>query len=275
MKICSGCGREFKPSSGHLLCPACRRQDSKDLCACGERKQPTSATCRSCQPTAGEANGNWRGGTTMHKAGYLMRHVPGHPRGPKRPYVFEHILVMEEMLGRLPASRRDHPPPERSQGRQPAREPRALGEASAGRHPRIGCGGRGLARSLLATQGTSGSSNNAPELIPSTLGAGGNRTPVRRAVDARATTIPEIAPLRLAHRRVGGARKVPAAESFLDVSGLSRRQWSLPTVRHCFCCRAAVARPRVPSPVTGALYYLVGTRRRERTARWQLFWCPV
>ena len=68
---------------------------------CGENKQPTSATCRSCQATAGDANGNWRGGTTRHKAGYVMRHVPGHPRTrPRNPYVFEHILVMEEVLGR-------------------------------------------------------------------------------------------------------------------------------------------------------------------------------
>ncbi|MEY2449495.1 MAG: hypothetical protein QOH79_2971 [Acidimicrobiaceae bacterium] len=33
-------------------------------------------------------------------------------------------------------------------------------------------------------------------------GAGGNRTPVRRAVTDRATTIPEIAALRLPHCRV-------------------------------------------------------------------------
>lgn len=36
----------------------------------------------------------------MHKAGYLMVQCPGHPRGGKSGYVFEHILVMEEVLGR-------------------------------------------------------------------------------------------------------------------------------------------------------------------------------
>jgi hypothetical protein len=37
----------------------------------------------------------------MHKAGYVMRRVPGHPRARARsPYIFEHILVMEEALGR-------------------------------------------------------------------------------------------------------------------------------------------------------------------------------
>ena len=41
-----------------------------------------------------------------------------------------------------------------------------------------------------------------------------------------------------------------AARSFPEVSGLSRRQRSLPAVRHCFCCRAAVARPRAPLLVT-------------------------
>ncbi len=101
MKKCRGCDRQFQPSSRHLHCPACRRQASHDQCACGEPKQSTSSTCRSCQPTAGEDNGNWRGGKTYHKAGYLMRRVPGHPRArPRSPYVFEHVLVMEERLGR-------------------------------------------------------------------------------------------------------------------------------------------------------------------------------
>lgn len=68
---------------------------------CGNSKQPTSSTCRTCQPTALDANGNWRGGKTFHKAGYVMRRVPGHPRARvSSPYVFEHILVMEEKIGR-------------------------------------------------------------------------------------------------------------------------------------------------------------------------------
>jgi hypothetical protein len=45
-------------------------------------------------------NGNWAGGRTRHKAGYLMRWVPNHPRATSSRYVFEHILVMEQILGR-------------------------------------------------------------------------------------------------------------------------------------------------------------------------------
>lgn len=47
-----------------------------------------------------EDNGNWRGGQTWHKAGYLMVRMPEHPRARTHGYVFEHILVMEEVLGR-------------------------------------------------------------------------------------------------------------------------------------------------------------------------------
>ena len=36
----------------------------------------------------------------MHKAGYLMVHVPQHPRATVTGYVFEHIVVMEERIGR-------------------------------------------------------------------------------------------------------------------------------------------------------------------------------
>ena len=96
-RICAECGREFKPSSGHLRCPACR---SRDLCACGAPKQAKSATCAECRTVAGSSNGHWKGGRTRHKAGYIMLRVPGHPRAKNGGYVFEHILVMEDMLGR-------------------------------------------------------------------------------------------------------------------------------------------------------------------------------
>ena len=72
----------------------------KDLCACGQPKQTRSATCAACHPVKREDNGNWRGGQTWHKAGYLMVRLPEHPRARTHGYVFEHILVMEDMLGR-------------------------------------------------------------------------------------------------------------------------------------------------------------------------------
>jgi hypothetical protein len=47
-----------------------------------------------------ERYGNWKDGRTHHKAGYIMVHAPGHPRAISSSYVFEHIMVAEEILGR-------------------------------------------------------------------------------------------------------------------------------------------------------------------------------
>jgi HNH endonuclease len=98
MKVCRECGRTFLPSSRHLRCTACR---SRDLCSCGNRKQLKSSTCWECRPQQLEFNRNRKGGRTRHHAGYLMVRVPEHPRARcNNGYVFEHILVMERLLGR-------------------------------------------------------------------------------------------------------------------------------------------------------------------------------
>src|SRR6266702_51973 len=97
VKSCAECGRNFEPSSRHLRCPACR---AKTTCACGGTKQAKSEHCSACRTVANEANGNWKGGRTIHKAGYVMVRVPDHPRAKRSPYVFEHVLVAEQLLGR-------------------------------------------------------------------------------------------------------------------------------------------------------------------------------
>jgi hypothetical protein len=49
----------------------------------------------------GDKHYNWNNGKTFHAAGYIFRSCPGHPRATKRgKYVLEHILVMEQSLGR-------------------------------------------------------------------------------------------------------------------------------------------------------------------------------
>jgi hypothetical protein len=99
VKHCADCGREFVPSSRHFACPICR---SRDICECGAPKMLASRTCIDCyESPSGSKNGNWRGGHTYHKKGYRMVAVPGHPRARAAgSYVFEHILVMEDHLGR-------------------------------------------------------------------------------------------------------------------------------------------------------------------------------
>ena len=62
-----------------------------------------SSACAVCRPRpALEVNGNWKGGRTRNKAGYVMVRVPEHPRASANGgYVFEHIVVMEDIIGRL------------------------------------------------------------------------------------------------------------------------------------------------------------------------------
>jgi hypothetical protein len=60
-----------------------------------------SKQCTACRSVAREGNGNWKGGRARHHAGYVMLRAPDHPRAQNNGgYVFEHILVMEELLGR-------------------------------------------------------------------------------------------------------------------------------------------------------------------------------
>ena len=47
----------------------------------------------------GAANGKWKGGKTHHD-GYVRVIDKAHPRSNHDGYVYEHILVMEKMLGR-------------------------------------------------------------------------------------------------------------------------------------------------------------------------------
>ncbi len=103
-------------------------------------------------------------------------------------------------------------------------------------------------------------------------GAGGNRTLVRRAVIDRATTIPEIAALRLPHRRVGGAlahrRVFPRCQRSFPPSAV------FPAVILCFCCRAAVDWPRVPSRVAMTLDHLMDQAARAKSPSALLFGAP-
>lgn len=94
MKICKECEEEFAPSSRHLKCPKCRSKKIRIPCACGKPMAKEARTCKDCREShAGSGNPNWRGGGTKHQKGYIMRRVDG-------KYIFEHILVMEDHLGR-------------------------------------------------------------------------------------------------------------------------------------------------------------------------------
>ncbi|HVT76087.1 MAG TPA: HNH endonuclease [Acidimicrobiales bacterium] len=59
-----------------------------------------SQRCDDCCQRAAEFNGHWKGGRARHHQGYVMIFAPWHPRTMSKRYVFEHVLVMEDALGR-------------------------------------------------------------------------------------------------------------------------------------------------------------------------------
>ena len=48
----------------------------------------------------GSLNPNWKGGRTVDPRGYVLLKMPEHPRADCRGYVYEHIFVAEQTLGR-------------------------------------------------------------------------------------------------------------------------------------------------------------------------------
>lgn len=48
---------------------------------------------------SGTKNHNWNGEKHIHN-GYIEIYAPGHPKARSRPYVYEHILIMEKHIGR-------------------------------------------------------------------------------------------------------------------------------------------------------------------------------
>lgn len=99
-KLCQACSRNMNPDDRHKLCTICRGINYR-ICACGKRMTKNAQKCKTCTlPANGPASGNWKGGRTRHSKGYMMVRCPDHPR-QSSGYVFEHILVMEEELGRF------------------------------------------------------------------------------------------------------------------------------------------------------------------------------
>jgi hypothetical protein len=50
---------------------------------------------------AGSAKAHWKGGRTYRRKGYVLIKTRDHPKATTNGYVFEHVLVMEALIGRF------------------------------------------------------------------------------------------------------------------------------------------------------------------------------
>jgi hypothetical protein len=91
IKICQQCNRQFLTSMYH------RKNQAHCSRSCGLLAVCAASPGRS----RGEKSGTWTGGRRVEK-GYVKLWAPDHPTraGKVAPYVFEHRLVMEKILGR-------------------------------------------------------------------------------------------------------------------------------------------------------------------------------
>lgn len=120
-RICPACGSPFQTSKNDqrycsVPCAAKsrrrksgRRQYEKTCPECSgalstpfKQQRYCSLSCARARQKAQRVWPNWKGGRTKHSSGYIQVHAPDHPRarGKRTPYVLEHILVMETVLGR-------------------------------------------------------------------------------------------------------------------------------------------------------------------------------
>lgn len=105
MVICPSCERSWYSKRGYARCSSCRYIASKHPCAsCGDPCASKATICSSCAAKAhprGSQVWNWKGGRRITKRGYCLVKFWDHPRSGTDGYIYEHILIMEETLGRL------------------------------------------------------------------------------------------------------------------------------------------------------------------------------
>lgn len=109
---CSVCGATFTRPPSHaarVKTPVCSRQCNGKLRGAEWKKhahkgraawtEASEASFR--EKMSGGRNPAWKGGSYIEPdKGYRMIRKPGHPRARANGYVAEHLLVMEEMIGR-------------------------------------------------------------------------------------------------------------------------------------------------------------------------------
>ena len=100
IKKCEFCKKEFKTYSCVINRGRGRgKYCSKKCCDLARKGKPTWNKGIKMPQISGQNNPHWKGGKTIHSEGYIYVNVQNHPFNHKN-YVYEHRLVMEQILGR-------------------------------------------------------------------------------------------------------------------------------------------------------------------------------
>lgn len=86
-------------ATGHEVTPQTRRKISQNHKAKGVRPSIEACIKGILNQGTGADHPSWKGGITLAN-GRKCIYRPGHPRAHRSGYVYEHILVAEEALGR-------------------------------------------------------------------------------------------------------------------------------------------------------------------------------
>lgn len=100
--ICYLCNKRWN-CKRYNICSRCRHGAKTPCPDCDGLKTAAAKRCRACSIkfSRGENSSNWSGGRVESVDGYVKVFNKEHPRRINDRYVLEHILVMEEHLGRF------------------------------------------------------------------------------------------------------------------------------------------------------------------------------
>lgn len=86
-----------------MICPNCQKEFSNKKSLSNHTRWHKGLMSKESYLgiNKGETNPNWNGGTTITKRGYRKVLQPFHHRADKKGYVYEHILIAEQIIGRM------------------------------------------------------------------------------------------------------------------------------------------------------------------------------
>jgi len=100
--ICDYCGIEFnRPVSNLRENQFCKQKHYWEWLKTSRKgfKYSKEARQKMSKSATGANNSQWKGGRLI-KDGYVLLYCPEHPKAKSKGYVFEHRLIMEQIIGR-------------------------------------------------------------------------------------------------------------------------------------------------------------------------------